>query len=229
MSGTNPQTPGRPGDADDPVARVDRAADEVETSIERTEAGAEDRIADAREAATEKVRSTEAQLKAKIRETETKVRRGVAEVERTVGGFKGLSDPEPAGSVDEAAEQASDLRRAIDRDLDALEAKLPPGDEIAERVRAYGGVVVAVLAVAGAAALGFKQRGERKRIEREAQAHAQAIARYLPQASATPRDEDEGGGGGRLLLLTLLAAAVGAIVVRQRSQGDDEPDLWGPA
>lgn len=228
MSGTNPGTPGRPGDADDPVAKVDRAADDAEASIARTEAGAEDRIADAREAATEKVRRTEAQVKAKIRETETKVRQGVAEVERTVGGFKSLSDPEPADSVDEAAKQASELRRAIDRDLDALEAKLPPGEEIAEKVRAYGGAVLAVLAVAGAAALGFKQRGERKRIEREAQAHAQAIARYLPQASDTPRDED-GGGGGRLVLLTLIAAIVGAVVVRQRSQNDDEPDLWGPA
>jgi hypothetical protein len=75
----------------------------------------------------------------------------------------------------------------------------------------------------------MKQRGERKRIEREAEAHAAAIARYLPQAADQPRDEDGGGGGGKLVLLTLLAAVVGAIVVRQQAGGDDEPDLWGPA
>jgi hypothetical protein len=234
VSGSNPGGPflpdPRPEPTDDPVARVDRAAETAETQIVRSEADAEDRIADARDAATEKVRRTEAQVKAKIRETETKVRQGVAEVERTVGGFKSLSDPTPAGSVDEAAQQAGELRRAIDRDLDALEAKLPPGEEIAEKVRTYGGAVLAVLAVAGAAALGLKQRGERKRVEREAQAHAKAIARYLPQASPTPRaDEDDDGGAGRLVLLTLLAAAIGAVIVRQRSAVDDEPDLWGPA
>jgi hypothetical protein len=214
----------------DPVEGVDRAAETAETSIARTQAGAEERITDARDAATEKVRRTEEQVKSRIRETEAKVRQGVAEVERTVGGFKSLSDPTPAGSVEEAAQQASDLRSAIDRDLDALEAKLPPGEELAERAKAYGGIVVAVLAVVAAVALGMKQRGERKRIEREAEAHAAAIARYLPQAADQPRDEDGGGGGGgKLVLLTLLAAVVGAIVVRQQAGGDDEPDLWGPA
>jgi hypothetical protein len=231
VSTSNPGPEGRPDPVDGAVEGVDRAAETAETQIVRTEAQAEDRIADARDAATAKVRRTEAQVKARIRETETKVRQGVADVERTVGGFKSLSDPTPAGSVDEAAEQAGELRRAIDRDLDALEAKLPPGEELAEKARTYGGALLAVLAVGAAAALGFKQRGERKRLEREAEAHARAIARYLPQASARPRDEDEdgGGAGGRLLLLTLVAAAIGAIIVRQRSEPDDEPDLWGPA
>jgi hypothetical protein len=212
---------------DGPEERVDRAADTAETSIRQAQAGAEDRIADARDAATEKLRTTEQQVKAKIRETEAKVREQVAEVERVVGGFKGLSEPTPARSVDEAARQASDLRRAIDHDLDALQAKLPPGEELAEKAKTYGGAAVGVLAVVGAATLGLKQRGQRKRIEREARAHAEAIARYLPQASAAPRGDEKGRGG--LVVLALIAAAIGAVVVRQRSGGDQEPDLWGPA
>ncbi|WP_052668399.1 DLW-39 family protein [Nitriliruptor alkaliphilus] len=212
-----------------PEDRVDRAAETAETAIRDAQHTTEDRIADARDAATEKLRSTEQQVKAKVRETEAKVRDGLAEVERTIGGFQGLSEPTPAGSVDEAAQQASDLRRAIDRDLDALQAKLPPGEELADKARAYGGAAVGVLAVGAAAFLGLKQRSERKRIEREARAHAEAIARYLPQATAAPRDDERGGRGG-LVLLTLIAAAIGAIVVRQRTTAsEDEPDLWGPA
>lgn len=221
MSGSDT---GRPG----PEDSVDRAADSAEATIEQTQHRAEDRIADAREAATAKVRETEAQVKAKLRETEDKVRQGVAEVERTVGGFKSLSDPTPAESVEQAARQASELRAAIDRDLDALEAKLPPTEELAEKARTYGGIVLGVLAFAGAAALGLKQRGERKRVEREAKAHAEAIARYLPQAADRPR-EDDSGGGGKTVLLVALAAAIGAVIVRQRGGDDDEADLWGPA
>jgi hypothetical protein len=212
-----------------PEDSVDRVADSAETTIRDAQATAEHRIADVRDSATEKLRSTERQVKAKVRETETKVRDLLAEVERTVGGFKGLSEPTPAGSVDEAAQQASDLRRAIDRDLDALQAKLPPGEELADKARTYGGAAVGVLAVGAAAFLGLKQRGERKRIEREARAHAEAIARYLPQATAAPRADERGGGRGGLVLLALVAAAIGALIVRQRTAGDDEPDLWGPA
>lgn len=207
---------------------VDRAADAAEATIEQAQAGAEDRIAEVRDAATERLRSAERQVTAKVREAEARVRRQVADVERTVGGFKGLSEPTPAASVDEAVRQAGDLRRAIDRDLDALQAKLPPADELAQQARTYGGAAVGVLAAGAAAYLGLKQRGQRKRVEREARAHAEAIARYLPQAAATPRPTERRGRGG-LVLLTLVAAAIGAVIVRQRATADEEPDLWGPA
>lgn len=220
-----------------PEDSVDRAAETAETAIQHAQVGAEDRIADARDAATEVVRRTEDQVKAKIRETEAKARHQVAEVERTIEVVKrGLSEPAPAGSVDEAVRQASDLRRAIERDIDALQAKLPPGDELKDKAKTYGGAAAGALALAGAAAVAFRQRGERKRVEREARAHAAAISQYLPDylpealaAAADPRTSRSRSGRGATLLLTLVAAAIGAVIVRQRAGGDDEPDLWGPA
>jgi hypothetical protein len=208
---------------------VDRVADDAESSIARTQHRAEDRIEDARVAATERIRRTEEQVKAKVHETETKVREQVGEVQRAVGG--GLSDPTPAGSVDEAAKQASQLRSAIDRDLDALQAKLPPNDVLAEKARTYGGIAVAVLAVIAAAVVGMKQRGQRKRLEKEAKAHAAAIARYLPQAAGEPRAlvEERGGKGGIVILLGIAAAVGVAVYKRQQDSAADEPDLWGPA
>lgn len=220
-----------------PEERVDRVAETAETAIQRAQVGAEDRIADARDAATAAVRRTEDQVKAKIRETEVKARHQVNEVKGTIEVVKrGLSDPTPAGSVDEAVRQASDLRRAIDRDIDALQAKLPPGDELKDKAKTYGGAAAGALAAAGAAAVAFRQRAERKRVEREARAHAAAISQYLPDylpqalaAAAETRTSRGRSGRGATLLLTLVAAAIGAVIVRQRAGGDDEPELWGPA
>jgi hypothetical protein len=221
-----------------PEESVDRAAETAETAIQQVQTSTEERIAGARDAATEVVRRTEDQVKAKIRETEAKARAQVAEVQDTIAVVKrGLSEPTPAGSVDEAVRQAGDLRRAIDRDIDALQAKLPPADELKDQARTYGGAAAGVLAVAGAAAVGLKQRGERKRVEREARAHAAAISQYLPdylpQAFAAAAAESRTGrsrsGRGVTLLLTVVAAAIGAVIVRQRAGTDDEPDLWGPA
>lgn len=223
---------GQDSDRTGPEDRVDHAADTAESAIQGAQSTAEDRIADARDATTQKLRETEEQVKRTVRRTEAKVREQVAEVERTIQVVqRGLSEPTPARSVEEAARQASDLRRAIDRDLDALQAKLPPGEELAEKARTYGGAALGVLAVVGAAVLGVRQRGERKRVEREARAHAAAIAKYLPQAGGAPAPAGKRGKGG-LVLLTVLAAAAGAVIVRQRGgNGDDagEQDLWGPA
>lgn len=216
-------SPGR----DDLTEPIDRAAADAEANIQEAQYRAEDRIGDARDAATAKVRRTEQQLKDKVRDAESTVRRQIAEVQDAVGGG-GLSEPTPAGSVGEAVEQATQLRRNIDRDLDALQSKLPPKDELTEKAKTYGGAAVGVLAVAGAAILGLKQRGERKRVEREAKAHAAAIARYLPQAAGEPRDEDEGGHRG-LLVLALLAAIVGAVIVKKQQETPVDDDLWGPA
>jgi hypothetical protein len=169
-------------------------------------------------------------VKAKVNETETKVRGQIDEVQRAIGG--GLSEPKPADSVDEAADQAADLRKAIDRDLDALQAKLPPQDVVMEKARTYGGIALAVVALLGAAGIAFKQRGERKKLEREAKAHAAAIARYLPQAAGEPRElVEEKGSKAPVLILVGIAAAIGFSVYKQQQGAatDEEPDLWGPA
>jgi ElaB/YqjD/DUF883 family membrane-anchored ribosome-binding protein len=229
-------------DVSDPTERVtdgvDRAADAAEEGIDRTAETASEQVRRARETAERQVRETsekakaqvrrtEEQVKEKVRRTEEQVRHQVEEVQRTVGEIKGLSEPTPADSADEAKEQAADLRRAIDRDLDTLQAKLPPGEELQERAKTIGGAVLGVVAVAAAVFVRQKQRKERKRIDREAKAHAAAISRYLPEAADRPRPEEKDGGKGAWVLLAVLAGAVAAAVATQR-RGGDEPDIWGP-
>ncbi|MEX1177257.1 MAG: hypothetical protein WEB09_02240 [Nitriliruptor sp.] len=213
----------------DPTEPIDRTADEAEANIRAAERRAEDRIGDARDAATSKIRRTERRVKGKVRETGDKLRTQIAEVQGAFGSAGGLSEPKPADSVGEAVEHATELRRALDRDLDTLAARIPPKDELTDKAKTYGGVAVGVLAAVGAVAVGFKQRGERKRIEREAKAHADAIARYLPQAAERPREDDDGGHTG-LVLLMLIAAAVGAVLFKKQQEGPvADEDLWGPA
>lgn len=216
--------------ADAATRKVDQAADAAESTVAGAGASAQEQVRDTAASAQEAVRGARDQVTGKVRETEAKLRRQLDAVTDASGELKGLSEPTPAKSVDQAVEQAATLRRSIDADLDALQARMPPGEEIADKARQVGGIVLAVLGVAAAGFLAQKGRAERKRVEREAQAHAAAIARYLPQASAAPRpDPDEGGGKGKVLVLLAVIGAIAGFVA-SRQQGDDgEPDIWGPA
>ncbi len=225
---TGPTASPPPGQPDEATQKVDRAADATEERIAGAGASAQERIHDTSEKVQAQVRQTEEQIKTKVRDTEAKVRAQVDQVQRSVGDLKGLSEPTPAGSVDEAVTQAADLRRAIDNDLDVLQAKLPPGEELAEKARTVGGAVLGVAAVAAAVVIRKKQTKERKRVEREARAHAAAIARYLPGAASRPIEDDDGSGKGALLLLALVGAAVAAFVASRSGSDDGEPDIWGP-
>jgi ElaB/YqjD/DUF883 family membrane-anchored ribosome-binding protein len=212
---------------------VDRTADAAETQVRRTGRQVEQRIQDTSQRAQEQIRRTRQQATDVIRDTEAKVRHQAAEVQGAFGGEgKGMSEAAVAGSVGEAASQAVDLRRAIERDLDALQRRLPPGDEVAEKAKTAGGAVLGVVGAAAAATVAGKQRSKRKRLEREARVHAAAIARYLPGASAEPvTAARRGGGRGTLALLALVGAAVAAVIVSRRQGGDDHPTLddGGPA
>ena len=217
--------------ADAATDQVDAAADAAERTAQRAETGAQEQIRDTAGAAQDAVRDARAKATGKVRETEARLRRQLDAVTDASGELKGLSEPTSATSVDEAVEQAASLRRAIDDDLDALQARMPPGEEIADKARQVGGIVLAVLGVAAAGVLANKNRGERKRVEREAQAHAAAIARYLPQASPTPRPEpdEDGGGKGKIVLLLAVLGAIAGFLASRQQDADDAPDIWGPA
>lgn len=209
---------------------VDAAADATERRLDGARDAATGQVRDAAASAEQAVHDVRDRATSAVRRAEASLRRGVAAVSDEDGELRGLSEPTPAKDADEAVEQAAALRRAIDRDLDALQARLPPGEELADKARQLGGAVLAVAGVAAAATLASKQRSERKRIEREAQAHAAAIARYLPQARATPiDDEDEGGGAGKVLLLLAVLGAIVGFVLSRRDDAGGEPDIWGPA
>ena len=180
-------SPGRNGRRPSPSIRL---ADDAEANIQRTQHRAEDRIEDARDAATPRVRRTETAGEGQGRGTpRPTVRKQIADVAATPSVVAACPSRPRPGRSSEAVEQAT---RAAPRHRPR--PRRPPGQAATGRgarregqdLRRSG--AVGVLAVAGAAALGLKQRGERKRVEREARAHAAAIARYLPQAADEPRD-----------------------------------------
>lgn len=226
---TDPPPPPEDASEHEPTVgeKLDEAAAEADEAVSKASDAAQEQVRERTITARDEVRQAGEQLNARIRDTESTVRRGLASVQDVAGELTGLSEPTPAESVDHAVEQAASLRRAIDRDLDALQARMPPGEELADKARQIGGVALAVGGVGAAIFLANKQRSERKRVEREAEAHAAAIARYLPQAQLTPREDDDDGGGKLTLLLAVLAAIVAFVVSKQRT-GDDEPDIWGP-
>lgn len=228
---SDPTTPiARAGrDAEDAIAR---AEDRTEDAIDHAEERAETAVHRAADAAKDRIHRTESRVKDAIGTTEARVRSQVDQAQRTFGDLKGLSEPTTATSSQEAADQARDLRRAIDRDLDALRSQLPAGDELQDRARVVGGAALGIGAAAVALAISSKQRRERKQLEREAKAHAIAISRYLPGASSDPIVPPSGTGSKLVLtLLALAGAGFAALTVARarRGGGAEEPDLWGPA
>ncbi|MTV26324.1 hypothetical protein FTX61_13005 [Nitriliruptoraceae bacterium ZYF776] len=169
-------------------------------------------------------------VQSEVRKAEGQIKDTIRQVERTVDELS-LSEPTPAKDADEAKAQAEQLRSAIGQDLDTLQRKLPPGEELSARLKTIGGVVAGIAAAAAALSLVAKKRGETKQREAEAEANARAIARYLPQVlGTTPTNTgDEGGGGGRKLLALFVLVAGGAAAWFATRDGDDEPDIWGPA
>jgi len=142
----------------------------------------------------------------------------------------------PAENPEQAQAQVRDLRAAIDRDLAALEARIPPRDTLIGQAKAVGGAAVGVLGLLGTVAT-LRERGkEKKKVEDEADRVARAIARHLPAAVAelsppirpTPVEVPKTGGKGRTLAILALLASAGFAVWTQLRNRTPEPDLWGP-
>ncbi|MFA9432784.1 hypothetical protein [Egicoccus sp. AB-alg2] len=143
----------------------------------------------------------------------------------------------PAEDADQALRQVRDLRSALDRDLAALEARIPPRDTLVGQARAVGGAVLGVVGLVGAAATVQQKRKDKKKVEEEADKVARAIARHLPAAIAevsppirptvveTPGKK---GRAGRTLAILALLASAGFAVWTQLRNRAQEPDIWGP-
>lgn len=127
--------------------------------------------------------------------------------------------------ADSTLSEIAETRAALERDVDALFARLPEPDVLAAKARTYGLAAGGAAATAGVVALRVKKRGELKARRMDARINAEELARafspYAPDGSPAAADaaaDDEGGRhtGLLLLLVTIVAVALTA-VARQRS------------
>ena len=138
----------------------------------------------------------------------------------------------PATSVADAEAKAAHLRAGIERDLAALQARIPDTEDLTDRARSMAVTVGGSLAaVAGLAVLIGRRRAATAK-QRDLEAQAEALARVLARAEQLEVSADTPSGGLlRWVLLAAGATGAGAGVWwwQQRREDDlDVEDLWGP-
>lgn len=155
--------------------------------------------------------------------------------------------------ADQALTQVEQARAALETDLTTLLDRLPPAAMLARGAAAGGGGLVAAGIAGKVLSARSSKRKDEKRLTREAQIQARAIAAAFqhahvpafPSAPVTPpkpkpkpkvaeptslgtaadavADDDDSGRLGILVLLLALVAAVAAVVARQKAAEDD---IW---
>lgn len=115
-------------------------------------------------------------------------------------------------------------RQRLQQDIDVLEQRLPPADELMEQMKIVGAVAAAAL-VGGIALYGTAKRSaEQRRLRKEAERQADALADVLaerrlavePDVVAPDRQVIEvrtAGGGGDATGIVALVAALTALAV----------------
>lgn len=111
-------------------------------------------------------------------------------------------------------------RASLERDIDALFARLPEPDVMKAKAKTYGAAAGGAAVTVGLVALQAKKRSEVKARRMEARINAEELARAF-----SPHEPPEPSGRSPMLLLVVLAAIAGAVVAVLRLRGgDDEPD-----
>jgi hypothetical protein len=170
------------------------------------------------------------QAAASARAQVDEARSALAELRAAAGGG-------PAGSAREAEAQLRTLRTALERDVTTLRERATvtsvtaPGPVRTAAIVAGAGL----LAVVGAGVLGrrgLERARSRRRIEQQAHALADALARRASDGGAGGSHRQRDGRGGRgALVVALAGAAVAAgigIVRERRSRPIDPDELWLP-
>jgi hypothetical protein len=134
---------------------------------------------------------------------------------------------EPAKGAAEAAQQVTEARAALTRDLDVLRSRLPEPSEVSGQARTAGGALGVVAAVVAVAALLLRRRSKRRDAERHVREQAVALARELARLDLDPEEVVAPDRRGAVVWIGVIAAALaglaGAVVaVRRRLEGDDE-------
>ncbi len=198
------------------------ATADVEGKVQHLEAKAEKKVDQLKAKAEQSVDKVKAEV-GKAKQTVEEVGKEVSTaVDQRRGG--------PATSVEEAQQKAATLRAGIERDLAALQGRLPDRDDVTDRLRTTAIAVGGTIAAVGATAFLFGRRRATKASERDLQAQAEALAAVLDRAErvrAGGDDDEEDGGWLAWALLLLGAGGAGAYWWQQR-QATDADELWGP-
>lgn len=167
------------------------------------------------------------QAAASAREQVDEARSALAQLRAAAGGG-------PAGSAREAEAQLRTLRTALERDVTTLRERAPlasvtaPGPVRTAAIVAGAGL----LAVVGAGVLGrrgLERARSRRRIEQQAVALADALARRASDGDAGGQRDGRGGRGALVVALAGAALAAGVGIVRERrSRPIDPAELWLP-
>lgn len=191
--------------------RVDTA--KAEKKVDQLKAKAEERV--------EKVKAEVDKAKQTVEEVGKEVS---AAVDERRGG--------PATSVEDAEQKAAALRSGIERDLAALQARVPDREDVTERLRTTAIAVGGAIAAVGATVFLLGRRRASKASERALQAQAEALATVLARAErvSVPAEEADDDDGASWLagVLLLLGAGGAAAYWWQQRQAAHVDDLWGP-
>ena len=110
-------------------------------------------------------------------------------------------------------------RASLERDIDALFARLPEPDVMKAKAKTYGAAAGGAAVTVGLVAVGAKKRAATRARRMEARINAEELARAF-----SPHEPPEPGGRSPVLLLVVLAAIAGAVIAVLRLRADDDAD-----
>lgn len=108
-------------------------------------------------------------------------------------------------------------RASLERDIDALFARLPEPDAMKAKAKTYGAAAGGTAVTVGLVAMSAKKRSARKARRMEARINAEELARAF-----SPHEPPEPDGRSPLVLLAVLAAVAGAVLAALRLRGDQD-------
>lgn len=121
--------------------------------------------------------------------------------------------------ADATLKELDATRASLERDIDALFARLPEADAMKAKAKTYGAAAGGAAATIGLVALQAKKRSELKARRMDARINAEELARAF-----SPHEPPEPSGRSPLVLLVVLAAIAGAVVAALRLRNGQDAD-----
>lgn len=143
-------------------------------------------------------------------------------------------------AADRTLREIAAARAALERDLDELQDRMPPGSTVKRGVAAAGGGGAALTAILAILKKLMERRSEEQTIAKDAAIQARAIAAAFAaaqeerdrnvtaaahEAARDAHRDEEGGNTGLWILLVAILGAIVAVVLKQKQAGHAE-DLW---
>lgn len=119
--------------------------------------------------------------------------------------------------VDTTLTELDATRASLERDIDALFARMPEPEVLKSKAKTYGAAAGGTAVTVGLVAMSAKKRSARKARRMEARINAEELARAF-----SPHEPPEPDGRSPLVLLAVLAAIAGAVLAALRLRGDQD-------